>query len=306
MGDFSIDTSAEEVALQLDGTREGDRWRCYCPVCGGHGLLITTSRHSGKILYYCWSTGCSFLEIIRALHEIGVEPEIPSHFDDSHNGENENQRLKIEAARRLLRRTECAIGTDAEGYLAWRAITIAIPPALRFMPYCPHRCGRSFPAMVATVVDLDGETVGYHATFLAPDGIGKYPFPTKAMQRECRGRVRGAAVRLADVSRSVNSVNAPQLVIAEGIETALSCMQLFGIPAWAALSSSGIAALELPSEIKSVVIACDNDTNNASHHAATAAYYRWVAEGRAVQLIKPPMSGTDFNDVLVERGGRDG
>ena len=306
MGDFSIDSSAEEVALQLDGTREGDRWRCYCPVCGGHGLLITTSRRSGKILYYCWSTGCPFLEIIRALRELGVEPEIRPQFDDSHNGEDESQRLIIEAARRLLRRTECAVGTIVERYFQSRGIICTVPRALRFMPYCPHRCGCSFPAMVAAVVDVDGGTVGYHATFLAPDGVGKYPFPAKAMQRECRGVLSGGAVRLVDVSRSVNSVNAPQLLVAEGIETTLSCMQLFDIPAWAALSSSGLAAVELPPEIKSVIIACDNDMNNAGHHAATAAYHHWAAEGRTVQMIMPPLPGTDFNDVLIERGGRDG
>jgi hypothetical protein len=96
------------------------------------------------------------------------------------------------------------------------------------------------------------------------------------------------------------------LLVAEGIETALSCMQLFGIPAWAALSTSGLMAMELPAKIKSVVIATDNDTNGAGHHAATTAYYRWVAEGRATQLIMPPMPGTDFNDVLIERGCRDG
>ena len=33
---------------------------------------------------------------------------------------------------------------------------------------------------------------------------------------------------------------------------------------------------------------------------------RQCRQGRAVQLIMPPMSGTDFNEVLVDRGGRDG
>jgi hypothetical protein len=68
---------------------------------------------------------------------------------------------------------------------------------LRFMPYCPHRCGCSFPAMVAAVVGIDGQPLGYHATFLAPDGAAKHPFPDKSMQRECRGAIRGGAVRLA-------------------------------------------------------------------------------------------------------------
>jgi len=55
-----------------------------------------------------------------------------------------------------------------------------------------------------------------------------------------------------------------------------------------------------------VIIAADNDTNGAGHHAATVAYYRWAAEGRAVQMIMPPMPGSDFNDILTGRGGHDG
>jgi hypothetical protein len=120
------------------------------------------------------------------------------------------------------------------------------------------------------------------------------------------GHSGNGAARLVDVSRSVNSVIVPQLVVAEGIETTLSCMQLFDIPAWAALSSSELAAMGLPPEIKSVIIPCDNEMNNAGHHAATAAYHRWPAEARTLQMIMPPLPGSDFNDVLVDRGGRDG
>jgi putative DNA primase/helicase len=285
--------SLDELGLQLDGVREGDSWRCHCPVCGGHGLLITASRRSGKILYYCWSTGCPFREIVRALRENRVEPETRAPFDGRHNGEDESQRLKIEVARRLLRRTECPAGTIVEAYLARRAITITVPPALRFMSYCPHRCGRSFPALVAAVVDLDGETVGYHATFLAPDGAGKYPFPSKALQRECRGRVRGGSVRLAVAHPD------RELCVREGVESVLSAMQLFGLPGWAALSASGLVALELPSEVRRIVIAVDNDANGAGQAAALSAYHGWRAEGRSVRFLIPPKLDTDFNDVLM-------
>ena len=303
MLDFNVGTAAQ-LAVQLDGVREGWQWRCRCPVHGGHSLSITEGR-SGKLIFHCWGAGCAFEDIVEALREeqiyvpsCGIAPAMANHPDDPQR--------RIDRALSLYRSATPAIGTIVETYLSSRGIALPVPEVLRFLAYAPHRNGRCYPAMIAPVVNVAGEGIGVHLTYLVPDGRGKYPFDNPAMQRECRGVLSGGAVRLVDVSRSVNSVNAPQLLAAEGIETAFACMQLFDIPAWAALSSSGIAALELPPEVRNVVIACDNDTNNAGHHAATAAYYRWTAEGRAVQLIMAPMPGTDFNDVLIERAGRNG
>ena len=302
MFDFNIGTAAQ-LAAQLEGVRSGREWRCRCPVHGGHSLSITEGR-SGKLIFRCWGADCAFEDIIEALHEKQIY--VPSCGTIPAMMQEDDPQRRVNRALSLHRSAVPASGTIVETYPRSRSITLPVPEVLRFLPYAPHRDRRCYPAMIALVVDIAGHPIGVHMTYLAPDGRSKYPFADPAMQRECRGVLRGGAVRLVDVSRSVNSVNAPQLLVAEGIETALSCMQLFGIPAWAALSSSGIAALELPPEIKRVVIACDNDAHNAGHHAATAAYYRWVAEGRSVQLIMPPLPGTDFNDVLIERGGRDG
>jgi putative DNA primase/helicase len=293
MGEFSIG-SAADAALQLGGTREGDCWRAYCPVCDGHGLTISTSHSTGKLLFYCWSSGCSFVEIVKALREHGIDPsDNVTRVEDYFTDEIGNQYLKIDAARRLLQRTESAEGTLVEHYLASRGITIPVPPALRFLRWCPHRSGSAFPAMVAAVVDHAGEVTGYHATFLAPDDAGKYPFRDKTAQRECRGPIRGAAVRLGDAVDG-------RLLIGEGIETSLAAAQLFDIPAWAALSANGIATIDLMPEIRHVIIAADNDVNGTGHRAATVLYYRLAAEGRRVEIIMPPTSGADFNDVLID------
>jgi hypothetical protein len=63
---------------------------------------------------------------------------------------------------------------------------------------CPHRLGIRLPAMVAPIVNVDGELTGVHNTYLRADGIGKHPFSDKSMQRECCGVVRGGAIRLAE------------------------------------------------------------------------------------------------------------
>jgi hypothetical protein len=150
--------------------------------------------------------------------------------------------------------------------------------------------------MIAEVIAADGAGLGVHLTYLAPDGSGKYPFVDTLDQRESRGPIRGGAVRLAAHNYG------RELIVAEGIETALSCMTLFDRPAWAALSASGLKSLDLPNEIRRVIVAGDHDKNGVGQRAAVSAFYRFKAEGRAVRLVIPPEPGTDFNDVLRARG----
>jgi hypothetical protein len=140
--------------------------------------------------------------------------------------------------------------------------------------------------MVALVVDgLSGAMTGIHRTFLAQDGSGKAPVtPDRMMLGPCS---RGA-VRLADAVESV--------MIGEGIETCLSVMQATGKPAWAALSTSGLRALDLPPKLTEVTVLADADEPGEA--AAAAASRRWVREGRRVRVARPTGGQKDFNDLL--------
>jgi putative DNA primase/helicase len=101
------------------------------------------------------------------------------------------------------------------------------------------------------------------------------------------GRCAGAAVRLARAAET--------LAVAEGIETALSILQATKVPTWAALSTSGLAALELPSIVETVIIVADGDP--AGIAGAERAAARWHHEGRTVRIARPP-TGRDANDLL--------
>jgi DNA primase len=68
------------------------------------------------------------------------------------------------------------------------------------------------------------------------------------------------------------------------------------MPAWAALSASGIRNLILPPEAIDVVICADHD--GTGEGAARNAAQRWLTEGRRVRIAIPPAQDTDFNDVL--------
>jgi len=107
------------------------------------------------------------------------------------------------------------------------------------------------------------------------------------------GPCGGGAVRLAE-PREV-------LMVGEGIETCFSAMQATGLPAWAALSTSGLRALELSKDVRDVIVLADGD--EAGEAAARDCALRWRLEGRRVRIARPP-HGLDFNDMLFSRAPR--
>jgi len=105
------------------------------------------------------------------------------------------------------------------------------------------------------------------------------------------GPIRGSAIRLGDWR------GGDSLVIAEGIENALSVAQSTGLPAWAVGGRWNLPALDLPACIRNIIIASDPDEPGMK--AADIAAARWSAEGRTVRVAVPPEAGVDFNEILM-------
>ena len=181
-----------------------------------------------------------------------------------------------------------AAGTPVENYLKSRGLTIEPPATLRYHPGLKHGPTSLFlPAMVAAVTRWPSRAVvAVHRTFLVADGRKKAPVSHNKMML---GPCTGGAVRLAE--------HGDELVLAEGIETALSVLQATGKPAWACLSTSGLKAVILPPEVKTVIIAADGD--EAGEKAAQEAARRLYLQGRELRIARPP-AGMDFNDLLMK------
>jgi hypothetical protein len=173
-----------------------------------------------------------------------------------------------------------------ESYLQSRDLRLPFFSTLRFHDGLKHASGGIWPAMVALVSRGPADApLGIHRTFLARDGSGKAPVdPQKMMLGPCRG----GAVRLA----------APTdlLMVGEGIETCLAAMQATRNPAWAALSASGLRALDLPESVRELIVLADGD--DPGEAAARDCALRWKREGRRVRIARPPR-GQDFNDLLL-------
>lgn len=291
-------TDARTLTLALGGQWYGRYGLAFCPahVNRRTPALSLSTGTDGRFLAHCHA-GCTFAEIVGAMLGRGI---LRGGGDHAASGPAALARRQAEdmaaaekrarQAERLWRESLNIAGTLAEAYLRGRGITCPLPDALRFHPECWHPAARRFPAMVAFVDGADGFAV--HRTYLAPDGAGKAAVdPAKAML----GGVAGGAVRLTE--------GPGRLVVAEGIETALSLASgLLRGPAtiWAALSTSGMAGLRLPDLPGRLTIAPDGDA--AGREAAHALAERAHALGWIVSLLPAP-DGRDWNDVLCMKGG---
>ena len=274
-----------DLAERLHLDWEARSWRGACPACSYPRAFSLRLGKDSRALIYC-ANGCGRDELRAQVDRVaGGSWKAPEPTDPQAKAEASQK--KQAAAMRLWAGSEAAPGTLAAVYLATRKLAaLAASPALRYRPDCHHPEGGTWPAMVALVKNVAGNSVAVHRTYLRPDGHGKAPVePAKASL----GPVWGGAIRLADCAHGV------PLVIGEGIETAASAGRLMGCPAWAALSAGNLAkGLVLPPEVGHIIIAEDPD--EPGRQAAAAAARRWKAEGRRVQIARPA-GDVDFNDI---------
>jgi hypothetical protein len=284
--------NARELAAQLRLHRAGREWRGACPACGYANAFVLADGQHGPI---GWCASCQDREAIAAA--LGRPQRAPIPVPRSKDARDTQAR--VERAERLWRGSEPLLNTAAAVYLEARGIGHLIGCIdLRFRVDCPRPSGTPerpvrLPALIAAVRDVNGAFIGIHRTFLRRDGSGKAEIePAKASL----GPVRGGAVRLATIEQVLE---AGELVIAEGVETASSAGLLLNLPAWAAISAGNLArGIVLPTSVRRVLIAADRDA--AGYDAAQSALFRLKREGREVRVALPDLDGQDFNNVLLD------
>ena len=286
--------NAQSLALALGGRKSGCGWMARCPAHDDREPSLSIRDADGKVLVRCHA-GCDQRDVIAALKRLGLwdskvhSPRHRASRSKTSRSQSDHQQLdRSAAALSIWQSTVDADGTVVEAYLAARRLTLSLPPSLRFHRGLKHPSGRVWPCMVALVTrGADGVPLAIHRTFLARDGSGKAPVePAKMMLGPCRG----GAVRLCEPGEV--------LMVGEGIETCLAAMQATGNLAWAALSTSGLRALDLPDHVREVIVLADGD--DPGEAAARACALRWKSQGRRVRIARSPR-GMDFNDVLLRR-----
>jgi putative DNA primase/helicase len=199
-----------------------------------------------------------------------------------------------------LRRDRCSIENcdDAVDYLASRGLW-PLPPDCTLKAHATveywhegQRVGR-YPALLADVVDVAGELVTCHVTYLhRRNKITDYE-PRKILNAMTERR--GCAVRLMPA--------ADVLGVAEGIETALSASVLDDVPVWAALNTSLLSKFEPPPGVLRLRIYADRDEPGLT----AALHLMERLQGRvALEIRIPTAPAKDWNDVLRHRNEHKG
>ena len=284
-----LERRAREIVDSLGGTWRRNRGMCRCPAHDDRTPSLSVSLGRRAILFHCFA-GCSNDEVIAALGRRGVRAR--ELFDGSGEPLPEVPRKETvdRNASRLWRSADALRGSPAEAYLLSRGLT-QLSYDLRFHPRTPlgpRGAVRFLPAMLAAV-RTDLGVIAVHRTFLdARAGrLARFDRPKRALGSLQRGTVRLATPR------------GGRLGLAEGVETALSAMQLFGVPCWATLGNERFGLVTIPESVRELHLFLDNDPGgDLAEERARDAY---ACDGRHIAAMRPASLDEDWNDVLMNR-----
>lgn len=259
--------------------RDGLGWY-YCNQCGaGTGLVMLRRFHN-------WTHAEACREIDRVLGDQPRKPDvgIPTRRP---------KQSPLAAIEHVI--ADARHPAIVERYLARRGLSISSPVLLGH-PALPYFDGGKpigkFAAIIAPITGPGGELQSAQRIYdadLEPRKMNMTPVKT----------ITGGAVRLHDPGDE-----AGELGVAEGVETALAALELFGVPTWAALSASGLDAFVPPPGLRKLLIFGDNDSNAAGQKASYGLAARVACTGPAVEVRIPPAPDTDWLDELNARNGR--
>jgi putative DNA primase/helicase len=284
--------SAEQIGIALKGRRNGNGWLVRCP-CPNHGKgrgdrfpsLSVADGDGGRLLLRCFA-GCDFVDILDELKQRGLvdgTQPVPTKNRFTPSLHRFVELSPDVGALTIWQATVEAQGTVVDEYLNRRGNYLR-PPMLR--------CRLDHRSMVVAVQAPDGKIIAIQQTWLTSEG------EKASAKRLTTGNLGAGAARLGTAARIMG--------LAEGVETALSAMQLTGITVWASLGASRLHNVELPPEVEEVHVFVDND--EPGRLAAKRAADVHTSTGRRVYLRSPPDECGDWNDFLnliADRDGRD-
>ncbi len=303
-----IDWPAVLERLGVPGT--GTRKAGPCPACGGTDRFVGDNRH-GHGDYFCRQCGPGDgFQLLRRVHgwtfAIARRRVIEAAGLD---GNLPGEAIAVARAQPGVAREAPATPTARVRDLARGCCPVdACPPVVDYLTSrglwpLPAKCslrahagaeyfeerqriGR-YPALVASVRDVNGSPVTAHVTYLKGGRKLEDHAPRKLLS-PLTARI-GCAVRLAPLVGET-------LGIAEGVETALAAQALHGVPTWAAINAPLLAKFEPPTGVHKLVVYADRDV--AGLEAAARLMER--LQGRAaIELCLPRAQFKDWNEQLL-------
>lgn len=263
------------VAVDIAGDKTG-KWYDHESGIGGDGLELICHTLNLRNGAACdWAR--NWLGLSENNHIKIVTPSSKQQQDE-----------KAEKVADILKGCGPINGTPAERYLKRRGITVEPPPCIQFRPYAYAGYG----ALVAQATDADGNVLAIQQIYLTDAGE-KAPVPVVK-------RTNKATEKWAEKS-AVRFPGKQPLILAEGVETALSLWQATGQETWACLGITNIGSAPVP-EGASVIVARDGDLPGSKADGQIGrAIAKLRTHGFSVSVATPP-EGKDFNDLLQSGG----
>jgi putative DNA primase/helicase len=300
MTDFApIQSLAARIADALGGVERQDRpgsWTACCPYHDdSKPSLSITDGDGGRPLLYCFA-GCDYEDVIGAIEQRGIladdwQDNLPPAAPRPPPEPPEPNAKALQIWREAW---PVKPGGIVDRYLKGRGLMLSIPLSLRETTRLVVKVDnrwREIPAMLSALqIPIEGETFGKLIT------IQKTPLivrRTDGSVYHCKrmnapGSLGNGAVRLGKASEVLG--------IAEGVETALSAMQLTGIPCWASLGSNRMARVAIPDCVRELHVFGDNDEPGRKAAAQVVDLHTDI--GRKVVVRYPPKGSVDWNDAL--------
>lgn len=277
-------TRAATIIAALGGNQRSGM--CRCPAHDDRNPSLHVSDGRKGVVFFCHA-GCSQQAVMGALQKQGL---LPTRRDRVRLRpvKNADATDTEQTARKLLAAFEESDERPTD-YLRGRGIKRP-SSALKLVDRGTMHAitGTMLPAMIAPVIDMDGQSSAVHVTYLTGNASNN-AVGANGKKRRMFGKVGGKLVVLepADPERPY--------ILGEGIESVKSAMQITGLSGAAAISAGNLAKLR-PPKAASYIIAADNDA--AGREAAATLAERLRFEGHTVLIAVPPSEGDDWNDVL--------
>ncbi len=232
-------------------SQEPVNYRVLCPVHGGKTKTLSVGlAQDGYAMWHCFA-GCDKTLVRDSLLGLGIlEPQAAWEIEQKETRESQERRASEQKRKddhRAWMRSIWSAGipikdTPGQAYFASRGIRFSDLPA----PPVNIRWHEKRHEIVAMISRGAGAT-GLHIT-------RPHPVKPQVTSRKMHGSVKGGAVRLITLGKTLN--------LAEGIETALAAAVLTSGGVWATLSASGMDTLQvsdIPQSVTSVRIMADFD-----------------------------------------------
>lgn len=183
-------------------------------------------------------------------------------------------------------------GTVAATYLASRGLRIHGAP-LRFHAHLNDRGANAVrPTLIAAITNHSDILTGIQRVFLTPEG-GNWKRDGKSV-RMTLGPMADGAVKFGKPGAHIG--------LAESVEKALACHQLFALPVWGVIGTR-YTAVRLPEQCRRLTIFADGDETGM--RAANEAAAEWERRGLRVEVERPPDGLKDFDQVTQRMAGLD-